>query len=363
MGITGSTMHFDFAVADTVIRPGSTASTFTNPLYRGADPWVAFHDGFYYYCQASHLGVEVWKSPTLIHRGERRIVWHPPRFAWNSRQVWAPELHRIENRWYIYYAASDGYNSNHRMGVLECTSDDPTGSYIDRGQLYTGDDLRHGSKSRWAIDGTVLQLRNQLYFVWSGWQDDRDVQHLYIASMSDPCTIASERVRICANNCHDWECVANHRHHRGLHEAPQVIVRNNKVFLVYSCSGSWQPSYKLGMLHMSADADPIAPQSWTKHPTAVFESTREIFGVGHCCFTRSPDGAEDWMLYHSKVHRWDGWTRVVRAQRFTWDDNGLPRFGHPVSQPICRPSEDVDEESAHLHGAALPLGMAASPQV
>src|SRR3954454_3806939 len=81
------------------------ARTFDNPLYRGADPWVVHHEGSYYYCQASHGHIEVWKSPTLLDKGECHIVWTARAFAWNSRQVWAPELHRIDGRWYIYYAA------------------------------------------------------------------------------------------------------------------------------------------------------------------------------------------------------------------------------------------------------------------
>ena len=145
------------------------------------------------------------------------------------------------------------------MGVLEAATDDPQGPYVDRGMLYTGDDVATGPHNRWAIDGTVLDLRGQLYFLWSGWADQRDVQHLYIARMSDPCTIASNRVQLCPNDCHPWERVGERHAERGLHEGPQVLVRNGRVFLVYSCSGSWQPTYKLGLLHMDAAADPIDP--------------------------------------------------------------------------------------------------------
>jgi len=305
--------------------------SFLNPLYRGADPWVIRHDGWYYSCAAGWGNrLEVWKSSTLTRRGERQVVWAPPRVGWNRAQVWAPELHRVRGRWYIYYAASDGYNVNHRMGVLESTTDDPQGSFVDRGMLYTGDHLRSGRRSRWAIDGTVLDLNDQLYFIWSGWEDHRDVQHLYVARMSDPCTISSDRVRICPNNCHPWERVGDREWERGLHEAPQVLVRNGRVMLIYSCSGSWQPTYKLGMLYMDQAGDPMAPHSWSKHAAPVFQSTGDVFGVGHCCFTQSPDGSEDWILYHSKTRPWDGWSdRVVRAQKFGWRADGFPDFGVP----------------------------------
>ena len=330
----------------------ATTPTFTNPLYAGADPWVVLHDGWYYLCQTGPAGrLEVWRSRTLTHRGERRVVWTPPRAGWNRAQVWAPELHFVRGRWYIYYAASDGRNANHRMGVLAAATDDPQGPYVDRGMLYTGDhDPAERRDNRWAIDGTVLDLRGRLYFIWSGWPDHRDVQHLYVAPMSDPCTISGPRVRLCANDCHPWEHVGERRTQRGLHEGPQVLVRNGKVFLVYSCSGSWQPTYKLGMLHMDVGADPLDSHSWRKLDRPVFDSTREVFGVGHCCFTTSPDGTEDWIVYHSKRFRWDCWDRVVRAQRFTWGADGFPQFGSPDAsrRPMPVPSGDPADPTVRL---------------
>src|SRR5687767_649238 len=96
----------------------SRSVTFTNPLYKGADPCIVRRDGWYYLCQAGPGGrLEIWRSRTLTQRGERRIVWTPPRTGWNRAQIWAPELHYLRGRWYIYYAASNGRNSTHRMGV------------------------------------------------------------------------------------------------------------------------------------------------------------------------------------------------------------------------------------------------------
>src|ERR1700761_4892676 len=95
------------------------ADTFTNPLYDGADPWVVRHDETFYSCSTGPGGcIEVWKSQSMVERGERSVVWTPPRYGWNRAEVWAPELHFIRGLWYIYYAASDGQNANHRMGVL-----------------------------------------------------------------------------------------------------------------------------------------------------------------------------------------------------------------------------------------------------
>ena len=309
-----------------------SSDTFSNPLYDGADPWVVRHDDIYYSCSTGPGGrIEVWKSDSLIERGQCTVVWSPPRLGWDRAEVWAPELHFVRGNWYIYYAASEGQNARHRMGVLKSQGEDAQGPYESLGQMYTGDDIAGHNNNRWAIDGTILELNEQLYFIWSGWQDHRDIQHLYIATMSDPATISSNRVQICPNNTHQWEHVGESAGERGLNEGPVLLCRNGRVFLIYSCSGSWQASYKLGMLSMRENANPMDTSSWPKHPHPVFESTDNVFGVGHCSFTTSTDGSEDWMLFHSKKTKKDGWDRQVHARRFSWSANGLPNFGQPLA--------------------------------
>jgi GH43 family beta-xylosidase len=323
--------------------------TFSNPIYDGADPYVVRHDDVYYSINTGPGGrLEVRKSDSLIERGQCSVVWTPPRGGWNCAEVWAPELHYIRGAWYIYYAASNGQNKNHRMGVLRSLTEDPQGPYADLGQMYTGDDLAGRTHNRWAIDGTILELSDQLYFIWSGWEDHRDIQHLYIAKMSSPASISSNRVQLCPNNCHAWEHVSEHRGERGLHEGPAILQRDGRVVLVYSCSGSWQASYKLGMLTMDADSDPMNPASWTKHSEPVFDCTAEVFGVGHCSFTTSVDGSEDWILFHSKKSRREGWDRHVHAQPFGWTADGLPDFGRPIRnrQEIAVPPQRPSRKRA-----------------
>jgi GH43 family beta-xylosidase len=73
----------------------------------------------------------------------------------------------------------------------------------------------------------------------------------------------------------------------------------------------------------------------------VFGSTATVFSPGHASFTKSPDGTEDWIVYHTAKHQGAGWDRHTRMQRFTWDIEGNPCFGYPVSKgiEIAIPSE------------------------
>ena len=82
----------------------------------------------------------------------------------DNQDVWAPELHFLNGNWYVYFAADDGNNANHRLYVAEANTADPQGAYTSKGKLYDA------SNDRWAIDGTVLQMADgSLYCIWSQW--------------------------------------------------------------------------------------------------------------------------------------------------------------------------------------------------
>ncbi len=317
------------------------APTFTNPIADGADPWVIRHGGAYLWCATTGgRTVNVHRSDRLTALGEKAPVWRAPDTGPHSRQLWAPELHLLDDHWFIYVAASDGQNENHRMIVLAATTPDPLGPYEFKAELYTGDHLATRADNRWAIDATILEHRGQRYLLWSGWPDERDEQFLYIATLSNPWTVSSNRVRLSSNSDYLWERVSEKPTGRGLHEAPQVLAHNGRIFVTYSCSGSWQATYKLGLLALAPDGDPLNPAAWTKSAQPVFQSDAHTFGVGHNCFAHSPDGRESWLIYHAKKDRTEGWPRTIRAQPFTWRPDGTPNFGAPVpaGTPLPIPS-------------------------
>jgi GH43 family beta-xylosidase len=334
--------------------------TFTNPIAPGADPCVVWHDGLYYWCASENDGaVVLCQSERLTEPGEKRVVWTAPASGPHCGEIWAPELHRLDGKWYIYVAASNGSNANHRMIVLEGEGGGVEAFHF-KAELYTGDDIVTSTENRWAIDGTILEHDGRRYFLWSGWEDDRDEQWLYLAAMENPWTIGTARVRLCANDDFLWERVDETVASRGLNEAPQVLTREGRVFVVYSASASWKTNYKLGLLELVSGGDPLDPSCWRKREKPVFQSTRETWGVGHCGFTRSPDGAEDWIVYHAKLERTPNWKRAVHVQRFGWDESGAPIFGEPVAAgvPLALPSGECGATGGP-DGAEVALGRAA----
>ncbi|CAF4802827.1 unnamed protein product [Rotaria sp. Silwood1] len=354
-------LKFDlFTVRDIEFKsqPAFNVDTFYNVIAQdGADPWVYKHtNGWYYFTKTTGSDVRIWRSHTFtsMDAGECLIVWRPPNSGPACRAIWAPELHFVQTRWYIYFTATtcDGKSENRRIFVIENTNADPfIGTFTWKGQITD-------ATNKWAIDGTVLQHPSgQLYFIWSGWEGDiKERQNLYIAQMSNPWTISSARVEI-ARPIYNWET----NHFPYINEGPQVTIRNNVISLVYSASGSWTNDYCLGLITASTNSNLMIPSSWRKQSSPIFRSANSIFGPGHQSFTKSRDDREDWIIYHSARYSSSGWTRQVRAQPFTWNADSTPNLGSPVNPniPIRLPSGDQNrvryeaEHARHFNGPYL----------
>lgn len=301
------------ATAPTPVAPSPSRSAHLLIPAPAQDPHVHFFADRYYYTESSPSGLFVRVADDFLAFGSspRRRVWTPPARGPFSRNLWAPELHLIDGRHFIYFAADDGDNAHHRLWVLGALSDDPAGDYELLGSPDT-----HG----WAIDGTTFtDTRGARYLVWSGWPGDRDgQQNLYIARMKNPCELATQRV-LLATPDQPWE-----RHAMPICEGPQSLQRAGRTFLVYSASGSWTPHYCLGLLeHLGGDV--LDPRNWHKHGCVLAPDSHAL-GVGHCGFATTRTG-EDWILYHAKTSRRPGWQdREVRAQPFSWTASRLPNF-------------------------------------
>jgi len=309
-------------------RPQGNENTFTNPLLAsGPDPWVVQKDDWYYVTHTTGKDLRLYRTKRMsdLRNAEVKTVWTPPAIGMNSKQIWAPEIHFLDGKWYFYYAADDGKNENHRMWVLENEAEDPfSGTWQDKGEVELPGD-------KWAIDGTAFEHNDNLYFIWSGWEGDVNVrQDIYIAKMTNPYTVDGDRILLSKPE-NEWEVKGGTP---AINEAPQYLARGDKLFIIYSASGCWTDDYSLGMLSADAAADPLDPSAWTKFPDPVFvkNAASQAYGPGHNSFFASPDGTEDWILYHANPEAGQGCggNRSPRMQQFTWTVDGFPDFGNPV---------------------------------
>ena len=293
-------------------------------LPSGPDPWVVAHEGMYYYTHTLGDRIALWKTTDMAQLGKVQpvVVWRAPPTGENSTSIWAPELHFLDGKWWLYYSAADKAHDDdaHRhVFVLENVSADPTvGPWIDKGKLQT----KHSG-----IDGTVFEHRGKLYFVYSAYIDDHS--DLVIAPMPNPWTLSDRQVDIAAPT-YTWEM----RGGRKILEAPEFLAGpTGKVFLAYSASACWSDGYALGLLSADGAADLADPASWTKSPQPVFaSSTRNgLYAPGHNGFFKSLDGKQDWIVFHANGG--PNWKctkrRAPYMQQFHWDAAGNPSFGEP----------------------------------
>ena len=311
-------------------------STFHNPLLPAPsqDPWVTHHAGHYLALTTNGQRIFLRQSANVVNLFQQPplTVWQAPVSGPNSKHLWAPELHRVNDRWFIYYAADNGRNRNHRLWALASVSDDPTDPYLCQGMIETG--------GFWAIDATLLHGENQpTFLLWSGWEGkEKGPQNLYIAPLRDPLSLAGPRVLLTRPD-QSWE----QRGGAAICEGPAVLRRGTTTYLLYSASASWTVHSSLGML-VHRGGDYLDPASWSK-VGPVFERTAETWGVGHCSLL-SIDQEHGAIFYHAKTRRTHGWRdRNIRAQPFRWTSEGLPMFDPPVSLraplPKASPSEPI----------------------
>lgn len=316
--------------------PPQPDGTFVNPLRNGSDPWVTAKDGFYYYTQTMGNRIVLWKTDKMSRLGvaTQTTVFTPPAGAANSANVWAPEIHFLDGKWYIYYTAGSGPDGTQRTWVIENSSADPTtGTWVDKGRIFAA------NADFWAIDGSIIEYNGDRYFVWSGRPDlTQQKQNLYIARMGDAWTITGNSTMI-SEPVISWEVNGG-----PVNEAPQYLSHNGKNFLAYSASGCWTDDYALGLLTLKEGGNPLMAADWTKTQQPVFtkNATGKAYAPGHNAFFKSKDGSEDWIIYHANSNAGDGCdeSRTVRMQEFSWNADGTPLFGTPVAAlaPVTRPA-------------------------
>ncbi|KAK4441974.1 hypothetical protein QBC34DRAFT_453376 [Podospora aff. communis PSN243] len=266
----------------------SNAANFSNPLKArdGSDPFIVWDSGYYYLLTTTWTDVEITRATTLegLKRGEVGVIWtdtNPSRCC----NVWAPELHKVNGTWYVYYTAGNRQNLDGQRSHVLKGGPTPFSPYTYATQL----------TPQWSIDGTLHTLSSNLYFIWSCFPQPK-LQSLCIAPLSTPTSLASmSQTHILSTPTLPWERVCN-----PVNEGAAPLYRNNKTFIAYSASDCWTDSYQLGLLTYDGTGDPLLASSLTK-TGPVFSSANGNYWTGHNAFFSSPDGKEVWNFGRAEV--------------------------------------------------------------
>ncbi|BBH69441.1 hypothetical protein ACTI_61260 [Actinoplanes sp. OR16] len=325
-----------------VFSPGSPAQAapavhYTNPIAnQRADTHIYKHTDGYYYMTATvpeYDRIVLRRSTTLqgLSTASETVIWRKHSSGIMGAHIWAPEIHFIDGKWYVYFAAgatTDVWAI--RMYVLEGTGSNPlTATWTEKGQITT-------PWNTFALDASTFVNNGVRYLIWA--QQEPGIatnSNVYIARLSNPWTITGAVARIAVPTL-AWET-------RGykVNEGPTVVIRNGRVFLTFSASAT-DANYCLGLLTASATADLLNPASWTKSANPVFASNAATsqYGPGHNSFTVSEDGQSDILVYHDRNYRdisgdpLNDPNRRTRIQKFYWNADGTPNFGIPVADGV-----------------------------
>lgn len=301
-------------------------------IMQRADPYVYHKDGFYYFTGSmpKYDCITLRKSKSLIDLkdAEEVVVWKKHETGPMSEHVWAPELHYLYGKWYLYFAAGEKEDVwKIRPYVLECEGDDPTsGKWVEKGMIQPaeGDEF---SFQAFSLDATIFKNKGKYYYVWAEKVGvGKQISNLYIAEMESPIKLKTVQVLLTTPD-YDWE-----RYGFWVNEGPSVIHHEGKIYLTYSASDTGV-NYCVGMLSVDEDADVLDSANWKKerYPVLKTDESLEIYGPGHNCFTEDEEGNVV-MVFHARTEKDLVGNPLYVPNRHAmmlevkWDEEGKPVF-------------------------------------
>ncbi len=271
-------------------------------IIQRADPYVyKDNDGTYYFTASvpEYDKIILRCADTIdgLKNASEKEIWHKHESGIMSKHIWAPEIHKIEGSWYIYYAAGEKDNIwEIRPYVLKCVGENPMeDEWLELGQMQGADNF---SFQDFSLDMTVFYHKEKWYAIWAEKVSvGKKISNLYIAEMESPVKLKSSQVLLTSPS-YDWERVDF-----WVNEGPAVVKHDGMIFVTFSASATGE-CYCMGLLSIEEDAEILDPCAWKKerYPVLKTDAEKGMYGPGHNCFVKSEDGLSDVMVYHARTY-------------------------------------------------------------
>lgn len=308
-----------------------------------ADPYVMKgSDGMYYFTASypmygkddsegyDRIILRRAKTIDALATAEEKVIWHEKESENLHRFIWAPEIHEIDGRWYVLFAASGSADNvwDINCHCAACKGIDPYNDvWVEKGKFTAPDEF---SFTHFSLDMTHFELNGRHYVAWA---QNGGNSNIYIATVdpSEPWKTVSPAVLLTKPE-YDWEMV-----NIPVNEGPAFMCHGGRVFMAFSASATG-PEYCVGLMYADENADLTDASTWTKlnRPLLTSDDLVGEYGPGHNSFVKDENG--DWVfVYHSrdevcfsgKCGYSDGDPlydpcRSARKRKVLWGEDGLP---------------------------------------
>ena len=208
--------------------------------------------------------------------------------------IWAPELHYIGGKWYVFFAAGEKENVwNIRPFVLMCEGQDPVNDeWVEMGKMQPseGDDK---SFTEFSLDMTYFENNGKHYVIWA---EIHGASSLFMAEINpeEPWKLISKPILLTKPE-YDWEKIRF-----AVNEGPAVLKTDDKVYVFFSASGTGE-EYCMGKVYADKNADLMDINSWTKDSEPALQTSDLIdqAGPGHNSFVVDENG-NLLIVYHAR---------------------------------------------------------------
>ncbi len=280
---------------------------YPNPfILERADPYVTKgHDGYYYFTASypAYLDVNNGYDRIILRRSETVIglatatehtIWRAHNKGVMSKHIWAPEIHYIGGKWYVFFAAGEQENQwNIRPFVLMCEGADPINDkWVEMGKMQASEGDKT-SFNDFSLDMTYFSNNGKHYLLWAEKVGDSSILMAEI-DPSEPWKLTSKPIMLTKPE-YEWEKVRFR-----VNEGASVLKTDDKIYVFFSASGTGE-EYCMGMVCVDKNADLMDKSSWTKSPVPALQTEDLVgeAGPGHNSFTVDENG-DLIIVYHAR---------------------------------------------------------------
>ncbi len=344
--VSGMTSSLKVADYIDINAPIEGKMTFKNPLKEKSDPWLFYHDGYYYLTGSAANGITICKAANI---GDLAYAPYEKVYSSTVTSNWSAEIHHYTDEevgegnggWYCYIGSpEDGEeNATRRMYVIKCLDGDnlmgrwgnPITGEVNKPERVVAPDVKD-YENWWGAGQSSIRINGKVYALFVsevGRETAEFHQTINIMEMENPWTLKGQASVICVPE-YDWEKhgYAYNPNATGKKAYPAVVEGSTAlygddgtVFLTYTGSGVWTTEYQIGYMKYLG-GDPLDAKNWQKNPTSILYKSNEICGTGHGSFVTDTSG-QTWVCYHAYMGTNTSGARMAFTEPVKADKNGV----------------------------------------